>query len=361
MKISDLEFHLVQLRTSATGGTGAPQGNLAANAADTVLLVRLITDEQLEGWGEAVTRWRRPELVVRREHILPLVAGRSVFDIEELLALEGLEDNAFRFALETACWDVVGRIVGQPLCHLWGGVYRDRIPLAVRLAPGDAEAMACAARELLESGFTTQVFGATGDPEQDAARAAAIRDLTGGRVEVRIDGAGRFDAETARELCAHLETLGSPLLFDPLPSTDLNDFASLQRQVNTPLVVWRAIHGPEDVLALIRAGGIEHVIIDPAAVGGISRARSCAAVCQAGHIVCMLATGPSLGPAAAAVFQLSAATPAFSNGNECPIRDLFETALAGPWELGDGMVHVPNAPGLGVEVDPLRLEEIAGQ
>ena len=96
MKINDLEFHLVEI-----GCTGLAQPVRS-------LLVRLTTDSGLEGWGEAGVAWRLGELSARRDALLPVLAGRSIFDIEELHTLEALAPPPLRAAVEMACWDLVG-------------------------------------------------------------------------------------------------------------------------------------------------------------------------------------------------------------------------------------------------------------
>ena len=121
MKINDLEFYLVQIDRSES------------EEPVRSVLVRLTTDSGLEGWGESALGWQAEELAGRRDALLSVLAGRSIFEIEELHSLEVLSDAGLRSALEMAFWDLVGRAAGQPLCNLFGGGYRRRIPLAVRL------------------------------------------------------------------------------------------------------------------------------------------------------------------------------------------------------------------------------------
>src|SRR5208283_5752037 len=102
-------------------------------AAGHRLLVRLTTASGLEGWGEAGLGWRPAELAARRDALRAVLAGRSVYDIEELHALDALSPAPLRAAVEMAVWDLLGRVLRQPLCNLLGGYYRRRIPVSVRL------------------------------------------------------------------------------------------------------------------------------------------------------------------------------------------------------------------------------------
>lgn len=343
--ITDLELFLVEI---ACIGEDRPVRSL---------LVRLSTDTGLRGWGEARLAWRASELAARRDLLLPILAGRSIFDIEELLGLEALRQTPLRCAVEMACWDLVGRATGQPLCHLFGGGYRKRIPVAVRLAGGSVAQAAQTARELAEQGFHAQIVASAGSASDDLEILAEVRENVQDRTELRFDAARGFEMDSARDFCAEVEDYGLQLLIDPLRSGNLDEIASLRRQVNVPLAVWRSIQSPSDVLTLVRCGAAPFVIVDLQLVGGMVPARKCAAIAQAAGLDASLCSGPSLGIALAAMLQLAAATPAFSHCNESAHHQLQDDLLAEPLEIIDGMIAVPQGPGLGIEVDRAKVEK----
>jgi len=103
MRIADLELHLVEIPRA----DGLPHVRS--------LLVRLTSQRGLHGWGEAWLAWRPGELAARRDMLLAVLAGRSLFDIEELQTLEALGSPPLRAAVEMASWDLIGRATGQPL------------------------------------------------------------------------------------------------------------------------------------------------------------------------------------------------------------------------------------------------------
>ena len=112
-----------------------------------------------------------------------------------------------------AVWDLLGRSLRQPLCNLLGGYYRRRVPVSIRLAGRKPAATAQISRELAEQGFHTQTIAASGRPEDDLKTVAAIREMVGDRIELRFDGMGRYDMETARDLAAGMETDGLAVLY----------------------------------------------------------------------------------------------------------------------------------------------------
>jgi L-alanine-DL-glutamate epimerase-like enolase superfamily enzyme len=344
MKINDLEFYLVEIsRTESRDPVRS-------------LLVRLVTDSGREGWGESTLGWRPGELAARRAALLPVLAGRSVFDISELLSLEVLKDPLLRCAVEMACWDLIGRVVGQPLCNLMGGRYRTRVPMAVRLCQSAPDRVAEVGRALAEQGFYTQVVTASGRPEEDLRTLRAVRAATGERADLYFDGRACYEMESVSDLCAEMESDSPQFFIDPLAAGDLFSVAALGRQTSVPLAMWRAIRGPSDVQAAVRCGAAPMVVIDLGLVGGITPARKCAAVAEAGGLRAVLGGQPSLGIATAAMLQLAAATPILSGYGECAFHQLRDHVLADGLDFIDGMMAVPHAPGLGVEIDRLKVE-----
>jgi L-Ala-D/L-Glu epimerase len=341
--INDLELFLVDMRCD----DGEPWP---------ATLVRLSTDRGHEGWGEARIPWRPEDLATRRDILLSVLAGRNPFDIEELLTLRALRDPSLRSALEMASWDLVGRIVGQPLCNLIGGRYRQRIALAVRIGDPPQESVVPIARELASQGFHWQVLCSHGQAERDWHMVRQVREQVGHQVQLRLDAAGLYTFSSARGLCSDMEPEGLQFLIDPLRSDESHQMAALARHTTVPLAAWRSVTASSDVLDVVRSGSASSVIVDLQLVGGITAARRCAAVAQAGHLAAMLAGKPSLGIATAAMLHLAAATPALSSCNECAASQFQDDILAEPLEIMHGMMAVPQGPGLGVEIDRAKLE-----
>jgi L-alanine-DL-glutamate epimerase-like enolase superfamily enzyme len=344
MEINDLELYLAEI------------GRTESDQPVRTLLARVVTDSGLDGWGESEPAWRADELAGRRDALLSVLAGRSIFDVEELLGLEVLARPPLRSAIEMACWDLIGRAVGQPLSHLFGGSYRRRIPLAVRLDMARPGRVVQVARALAEQGFHTQVIGASGRADEDLETVRSVRQAVGERAELRFDGQQRYDLETARDLCAELEREEPRFCLDPLAVEELFPMASLARQTSIPLALWRSIGRPADVLAVARSGAAQFVLVDMDRVGGLVPARKSAAVAEAGGLDALLGGGHSLGPATAAMLQLAASTSVFTCCNECVYHQLRDHLLREPLEIVDGMMTVPQGAGLGVEVDRAKLE-----
>lgn len=344
MKIHDLEFFSV----ASDRGEKPDQHRC--------LLVRTTTASGLEGWGESEFVWRSGELAARRESLLAVLAGRSVYDIEELHTLDALWPPPVRAAVEMSVWDLLGHVLHQPLCNLLGGYYRRRIPVSVRLEGCGCKTVANESRELAEHGFHTITVVSGGSPDDDVETVKAIRELLGDRITLRLDGRGLYDFEVARDICAELEHEGLQYFLDPIKTKEIHPVAVLGRQTNVPLALWRSIRTTADVFCAARCGAAPFIVIDLEQVGGIAPARACAAVADGAGMIPVLGCRASLGIATAAMLHLAAATPAISTGNEIAPSQLRDSVLADSPEIVEGMILVPESPGLGVEVDRAKLE-----
>jgi L-alanine-DL-glutamate epimerase-like enolase superfamily enzyme len=346
MRISDIEFYLLSLDAPSV-----PRGAQS-------LLVRVATESMLEGWGESCVSWTAGQLEGQRQAVLAAMVGHNIFDIEEALALDALADAALACAVEMALWDLVGRATGEPLCHLWGGAYRRRVPVAVRVATDPPDSALRHARELAEHSLATQIITSCGEVQGDVSAIAQVREAAGKRACLRLDGASQYTVEEARDLCSQLEDDSLQFFLDPLLADRVDELAALSRQVNVPLGVSASITGPRDVASLSRSRGPQHVVIELARVGGIARARQCATVAAACGLSPSLGRCISGGIAMAAMLQLAASTPALSLANECTCHERRDELLREPLEIADGMMTLPQSPGLGVEVDRAKVEQL---
>jgi len=389
MKITDLEYHLVQI------------DRISGQPPVRSLLVFIGTDRGVGGWGEMPCQWQPIEVAGRRDAAASILAGRSVYDLEDLHAQPVMPDVSLRAAIEMACLDAVGRGHGLSLCGLLGGIYRQRIPLIVPLArqpealiaddpagadsTGDRPAVQLpdmgearaeqgddsrspedqwssralrSARVLCDRGFHHLMVPATGTPEVDVETMLAIGQEHGSRVSLWCDGRRRYTFDQARDVCIELERIGPQLLLDPIATDRLGPVANLQRQVFVPLGVERAVNGPSDILAVVRNSAGRHVGIDPWRAGGLLPTRRCTAVAEAGQLQPLLRCRPSVGVATAALLQLAASLPELSAGIETDYHDLKQDILTAPLETHEGMSTVTETPGLGVDIDRDRLEEL---
>lgn len=342
MNISDIDLFRVQVP-----GT--------QDIHDSSLVVHLTTESGIEGWGETKTRWRFEEAAAWQSVLLHCLVGRRVFDVEETVRLDALDQASLASAVEMACWDIIGRLAEQPICHLWGGMFRSHVPLTARLPDGTIEQCVAVARELAEKGFRRQMISSTHDVGETIQRIQAVRETVGEHVSLQLDGQQRYSLLEARQLANGLQGEEAELFLDPLSTQDYASVASLTQQVDVPLGLSRGIRGADDVMLASRAG-ISATVLASHRVGGFSMARRCVAVAETAGISVSLDGFPSVGIASAAAAQFSAAIPAMSSGNQFYDHSLADDVLFDSLSLVDGMIMVSQLPGIGVEVDRKKIE-----
>lgn len=344
MEISDLELFNVRIA----------RGERAAPAQAT--LVCVTAGDGRQGWGEMPLVWRQGQLSLRREWLLALLAGRSVFAISEIFADNVVELPAVCCAIETALWDIIAQVAGEPLCNLWGGMYRTHIPLAVRVAAADAQGLPQAVGELVDHGYRALVLSASGEADDDAQCVQSLRQQIGRHPEIFVDAGGLFTADAALRLCAALSPDTVKCIADPVQGSDIAAAGSLARLTPVPLALARTIVSEAGVLAAIRSGGLRGVVLSPWRLGGWLAVQRAAAVAAAGGMSIAIDTSGSVGIATAAMLQLAAALPCLDQNHHTDYPRLADDVLARPLEIADGAAALPQLPGLGVQIEREKIE-----
>ena len=330
-----------------------------------VLLIRLVTEDGIVGWGEGVVPggpWWGGESVegmtaLVERHLAPLVVGQDVLRPEALARhLEGVAAGApfARAGVEMAAWDAAGRALGVPVHQLLGGAHRDRLPVTWALGAEPSGAVADEARRLLAEGrhgsFKLKM-GAL-PAEQDVARVTAIAGALGGAAPLAVDLNGAWDEHTARRWLPALAEAGVHLVEQPLPAADISGLARLRERSGVAIMADESLRTPADALRLAAAHAADVLAVKIGKSGGLSAVRRIADVAEAAGLGCYGGTAieTSLGTAASA--HLFCATAPVRSGTE----------LFGPLLLDDDIVTEPvtyqagelllNAgPGFGMTID----------
>jgi galactonate dehydratase len=274
-----------------------------------------------------------------------LLAGCDPFDQGAIVARAtagtstAMSDPVMIAAVTAALADLAGRDLGVPLCRLLGGQVRDDIPVCAvgwaADATGPAE-FAEAARRVAAAGFATVRLDLHAGPAGSSAGAEVVRAIREAlpeqvRLVVRA-GTGWPASDTLQLLRA---ASGLDVLWFEVPA----DFtaAALRRLAERAPVALAAGRGlrPEAVDALAGAGLVDHLVLEPAAIGGLRRARELAALAEIHHTD-VVAAGSGGSRSLAVALQLAAVLP-----NLAAVE-----ARPGQLAITDGVVPVELAPGL---------------
>lgn len=344
------------------------------------IFVKVLTDQSgLHGWGEATLEWKTRAVKGAIDDLAPFVVGQDPQRIEHLV------NRMTRFSfwplgsigltavsgIEQALWDIKGKALGVPVWQLLGGKVRDKVRVYTHLGRGaadfkvpnaDISAYCDAVQKTIEMGYDAIKLGFVPYSGYDAPiaevrhtekLALAVRERVGDKVDVMVDFHGRPDSLDAAIAYVNAIAPIKPLFCEEvIQPGDARAMADIARRVNCPLATGERLFTPREFAEIAEARAVAYIQPDLAHCGGFSGGRKIAAIAEAAHMgVC---PHNPMGPVAGAVaLQFDVATTNFVIQEEAVgIVPWFNDICAvQPLQLKDHSWIVPEAPGLGIEID----------
>jgi L-Ala-D/L-Glu epimerase len=311
-----------------------------------MVLLRVRDDEGIVGLGEAVP------LTLRGDQTLAMV-------VEELRAWakspgppgEGLSAPA-GCAIETALLDLEGRTEGVPVWSLLGAEAEEPVECNATLGAGDPLHVSEAAIEWANAGFRSFKLkvGAPGDLDL----VALVRRAVGGDAMLRVDANCVWNPDEAvDELTAMHEEGHLELAEQPCPSLD--ELAAVRSRVTIPIVADESVASPEDARRAVERGACELATAKISKVGGPREALTVAEEIPV-YLSSALDGPVGIAAAAHAVQALPENGDAGVAHGLATQRLFADTIASRECELRNGFLHLPEGPGLGVEIDDAALE-----
>jgi muconate/chloromuconate cycloisomerase len=338
--------------------------NIGTTLHQELVLVELRTDEGLSGWGEVPHMVRHSlkgestgtVLSMLREFLIPAVVGADPRDFEGVhMRMAHIPWNyRAKSGIDLACFDLAGKAMGVPAYRLLGGRVRERVGLSWSIPITDAATGIAEAEAMIARGWRI-IKVKLGRPrwEEDVAVARRIREALPPEVSVRLDANQAFDVKTAIRVARALEDAGIDFFEQPTPVGDFEGLRAVTGATTLRIMADESCTTVDDAVALARMRAADLFSIYVSSPGGLLPARKIAVIGETagiGGYVGGALEGP-LGTAAA--LHLAAASPGISLGCEqVGAYLLVEDLAADPIPMEDGALRVPDAPGLGVQMDP---------
>jgi glucarate dehydratase len=329
----------------------------------TRLVVELETAGGVVGWGETICLLDAIPAVLDRV-VIPLAIGRGV-DAVEALHRHVLGAGYYHHkraavmatcAVEMAMWDAFGKICGQPLYRLWGGRWRQRIPLAAYLLQSDPTQVVADARAYQEAGFETYKLKIGYDERSDIELTRLVREVIGPDAPLRLDVNGAWTPGTAKRQCRRLEPYDPVYIEQPLELDDLAGHAALRVSQSIPIALDESAYTLQDVGNIVRAQAADVILLDPHEAGGLWPTVKSAAIAESVGIPVTLHSGGELGLSQAAYLHLAASIPNLSLAIDNELSHLAGDVITEPFTIERGTLTVPEGPGLGVTLDYAAVE-----
>ena len=380
MKITGIETIIVQL----PGRMDYSWRSLQVSIGRYVIL-KLTTDEGIIGLGEApaILSWggeygryfgEDPEIVTYlvNERLSSFLIGADPFDIKCLLNEMDVAVRGFPYTkamIEIAMLDIMGRKLNVPVYQLLGGAMRDKIPIchSVGIAPPDDAARLAA--DVVSDGIGWLQVKVPGEPDVDLAIVKAIRNEVGDDISIFPDiNRGYRNIKSAINVINAMHGEANICAVEQ-PTEGIDAMAAITRAVEVPVIVDEGCWSPQDANEVVRRGSADVISIYFTKASGLYRSMQIGAVAQAAGLPVNVNGSLEGGVGNAANLHLSAALEGVVLPGVITINTLEgreQTRVGGvfykddvitePFEYADGTLKVPSGPGLGVELDPEKIE-----
>lgn len=371
MKITEVRTHLLEHRLDTAFESASARFDRRQH-----VLVEVITDSGLVGWGECLGPARANAAIV--EMFAPRLIGQNPLETEKIWlnlyhtfrdqGQRGLTVTALS-GIDIALWDLKGKALGQPVSVLLGGRFRERVAAyatgAFRTEGTDRAAVLadeCAA--YVDDGFGAVKIKIGFDRHADLTAIAAVREAIGPDTRLMIDANHGYDVIEAIELGQRAAAFGVDWFEEPVLPELLDAYAEVKARQPIPVAGGETWHARWGFQEPVERRVVDILQPDICGCGGFTEGRRIADMASL-HGLRLVPHVWGTGVQIAASLQYIAALPANPPRPE-PLQPILEfdrtenpfrqAVLTHPIEHSNGWVDIPGGPGLGIDINRDALE-----
>ena len=362
--------------TTVTVPMEAPlRWSLGVETGTTRCLIEVRTDDGISGIGETYGGPATEHAIaVARPFVLgidPLETGvlqhrLSVFNT----SYETSVPAVVRAGIEMACLDAAGKALGLPVYKLLGGGTRERIEVSAYLfyryhdptgtIGGELshESMLERTRQLVRDyGFRVIKYkGGVLAPEEEFECLRLLRKEFPD-AKLRWDPNAAWSVETSIRMGQRLLAAGIDLEYLEDPTANLEGMSQVRKAVPVPLATNMCLVAWEQLAPGIRARSVDIILSDVHFWGGFRQNQRMMAVAEAFQLGVGMHSDRELGISTAAMLHLAAASPYLRYAIDSHYHDQVDDVITKPFVYRAGHFTVPDGPGLGVTLDPEKVEK----
>jgi L-alanine-DL-glutamate epimerase-like enolase superfamily enzyme len=222
----------------------------------------------------------------------------------------------------------------------------------------DQDQMVERAKKAVERGFRTIYMKVGIDPEEDVRLVRAVREAVGSGPNLRVDANEAWSPSQAINMIRKMEEYDLEFVEQPVHFRDFDGMATVRRSVDVPIAANQTSWTQFDVLEVIKREAADIVLTDPHQLGGLFIFKKVAAMLEFAGIPIVKHTFCDLGVSANAAMHVVASSPNFTYANQTYGDYLSDDIIQGGLPNFEGdCVSVSQRPGIGVELDPERMEK----
>jgi glucarate dehydratase len=348
--------------------------SMGVETATTRALIEVHTDQGVVGIGETYGAPGTEHGLALASALLTGLDPLEVGAVQHRLGVFriGYETSipaTLRAGIEMACLDAAGKALGRPVHSLLGGKIRDRVEVAAYVfyrhrdpvsglgGEGDPAAIVTRTEALVDAhGFRViKLKGGVLPPECELQALLALRDRFP-EAPLRWDPNAAWSVPTSLLVLERLRQERLALEYLEDPTAELEGMAQVRARSHLPLSTNMCLVAYEQLAPGIRLGAVDVILSDVHFWGGFRSNQKMMAVCEAFGLGVGMHSDRELGVSTAAMLHLAAASPQLSYAIDSHYPDQVGDVIAEPFQIRDGHMDVPSAPGLGVELDPEQVD-----
>ncbi len=346
------------------------------------LFLKIETDEGISGWGEPVIEGKAATVRAAVDECMEHLIGCDPMKIEDhwntlyrggfyrggpilMSAIAGIDQ---------ALWDIKGKYYNAPIHQLLGGKARDSMRVYSWIGGDRPADVGLAAQKMLDYGFTAVKMNATEELQyidshkkidEAIARISAVRDTVGSDFGIGIDFHGRVHKPMAKVLAKELEPFHPMFIEEPVLPENNEALREIANHVAIPIATGERMFSRWHFKSLLTDGYVDIIQPDVSHAGGITECKKIISMAEAFDVAA--APHCPLGPIAlAACLQVDATCHnAFIQEQSLGIHynkgsDLLDyLADETVFKFEKGFVKIPDAPGLGIEINEEHVRKMA--
>jgi D-galactarolactone cycloisomerase len=340
------------------------------------LLVKIQTDEGLVGWGETGPISGARGTI--EDHLGPKLIGRNPLHYRQLWReMWGANfGNALAVgAVDTAINDLRGQALGIPMAELFGGRFRDTVPVYVSAlnyvsTPEIEEEYPQVAKQMVDQGFKAiKMRLGRYSVARERRVVESVRDAVGPNIKLLADGNGAYTQASSLQMAHILHDLDFMYLEEPLPQVTPGyaGYEDLRRKMPLPLAGGEGLDSRASGKALLDRRCFDIIQPDLSLCGGLGEALFIAELAALSGVRCMPhCWGGDIVIAATAHLMSLVADPHWGHPTDTPMLELdkgenpWRDGLATqPLKVENGRLTVPREPGLGIKINEDVVQQYA--
>ena len=352
-RISSFDSSLVRVETEcglvgygeARAALASAGQNIALNTVIEKELGPLIVGEdprRISRLWDIMYNGSRAHFALDRGHVFPALGRRGI----TICAISGID---------IALWDILGKSLGVPIHQLLGGKRHDRMPAYASGGWAPADKIAEELQRFLDIGnfkaVKMRVGSADGDVATSVARVRAAREGLGDDIDIMCDAHGTYTVTEAKRFCDQVRECRIAWFEEPVTADDKRGLAEVRAMTDIPISTGESEFTRFDFRDLIEHRAADILQPDVSIAGGITETMRIEALCSAYQLRFAAHIWGGATTFAAGLHVSAVASTAFILEYSCGANPLLHELAHEDFTTTDGMIDIPDAPGLGITIN----------